>query len=158
MAISFPEFSHAPIDIHSHFNHGSPYDVPAVPVHNRSLEFMDAERQRFGITCVGMSTFASVLENYQCVAEENLYLHQLVQKTDSSSMSAPQFVQNLLISFTSQNFWYCQHSTSAVFCQDFMRFFRKRPLFSHFYHFCQKSPSGGYKIRAEMQVFLQLTF
>ena len=28
MEIEFPEFSHAPIDIHSHFNHGSLFDCP----------------------------------------------------------------------------------------------------------------------------------
>lgn len=56
MSISMPEFSHAPIDIHSHFNHGSTFDCPQSPVHNRTLEFLKTNYDRFGIICAGMST------------------------------------------------------------------------------------------------------
>ena len=80
--IQFPEFSHSPIDIHSHFNHGSPFDCPQKPIHFRSLEFMKAECDRFGIPFVGMSTYASLLYHPECVFEENEYLYDLVQKTD----------------------------------------------------------------------------
>ena len=82
MSIQMPEFSHPPIDIHSHFNHGSPFDCPEKPIHFRSLEFMRAETQRFGIPYVGMSTYASCLHNPECVYEENAYLYDLVQKND----------------------------------------------------------------------------
>ena len=82
MSVVMPEFSHPPIDIHSHFNHGSPFDCPEKPIHFRSLEFMRAETQRFGIPYVGMSTYASCLHNPECVYEENAYLYDLVQKTE----------------------------------------------------------------------------
>lgn len=82
MPFSIPDFSHPPIDIHSHFNHGSPFDCPQTPIHKRTLEFIKADYDRFGIACAGMSTYASVLQNPQCVLEENLYLHKLVQQTD----------------------------------------------------------------------------
>lgn len=80
--IQFPEFSHPPIDIHSHFNHGSPFDCPQLPTHNRTLEFMNAAYDKFGIPYVGMSTYASVLQNSECIYAENEYLYDLVQKTD----------------------------------------------------------------------------
>lgn len=80
--IQFPEFSHPPIDIHSHFNHGSPFDCPQLPIHDRTLAFMKATCDRFGIPYVGMSTYAAVLHHPECVYEENEYLFDLVQKTD----------------------------------------------------------------------------
>ena len=70
MSVQMPVFTHPPIDIHSHFNHGSPFDCPQVPIHNRTLEFMKVNYDRFGIACAGMSTYASVLQNPQCVFEE----------------------------------------------------------------------------------------
>ncbi len=79
--MTIPEFSHPPIDIHSHFNHGSPFDCPQAPIHNRTLEFMKANCDRFGIPYVGMSTYAAVLHHPECVYEENEYLHQLVKET-----------------------------------------------------------------------------
>ncbi len=82
MAIQFPEFSHAPIDIHSHFNHGSPYDTPQTQAHIRDLAYIKADYDRFGIYYAGMSTFASVIYHPECVVEENNYLHDLVQATD----------------------------------------------------------------------------
>lgn len=82
MPASMPDFSHAPIDIHSHFNHGSPFDCPQAPIHNRTLEFMKANYDRFGIVYAGMSTYAAVLHQTQCIFEENDYLHNLVQNTD----------------------------------------------------------------------------
>ena len=81
MPVMIPEFSRAPIDIHSHFNHGSVFDCPQKPIHQRSLEFVKADTDRFGIQYVGMSTYASVLQHPECVYEENEYLHGLVRKT-----------------------------------------------------------------------------
>ncbi len=80
--IQLPEFSHAPIDIHSHFNHGSPYDTPQTMAHIRDFDHIKAGYDRFGIYYAGMSTFASVVYHPECVVEENAYLHDLVQKTD----------------------------------------------------------------------------
>ena len=82
MPVTLPEFPHAPIDIHSHFNHGSPYDTPQTPAHIRDLDFVKAGYDRFGICYAGMSTFASVVYYPECVVEENEYLYDLVQKTD----------------------------------------------------------------------------
>jgi predicted TIM-barrel fold metal-dependent hydrolase len=75
-------FSHAPIDIHSHFNHGSPFDwrLPDNPLHLRDLDFVLEEQRNVGIECGGFSTFASVLEHPECIAEENEYLYRLAQK------------------------------------------------------------------------------
>ena len=82
MSVTMPAFSHPPIDIHSHFNHGSPFDCPQTPVHNRTLEFMKANYDRFGILNVGMSTYASVLQHPECIYEENQFMHRFVEETD----------------------------------------------------------------------------
>ena len=82
MKISFPEFSHAPIDIHSHFNHGSAYDMSQTMASIRDLPHIKAGYDRFGIYYAGMSTFASVGFRPECVEEENEYMHRLVQETD----------------------------------------------------------------------------
>lgn len=82
MNIEFPKFSCDPIDIHSHFNHGSPFDTPETMAHFRSLEHVKNGYDRFGIFYAGMSTFASVVYHPECVIEENEYLHKLVQETD----------------------------------------------------------------------------
>jgi len=82
--IRLPEFSHAPIDLHSHFNHGSPFDVsvPDKAVHNRDLSFVKAAYDHIGVCAAGMSTFASVFDHHECIPEENDYLRDTVQKTD----------------------------------------------------------------------------
>lgn len=83
--IAIPAFSHAPIDIHSHFNHGSPYDCPeTIPfdLHNRSLSFIKNAYDHIGVCAAGMSTYASVLEYPACIPEENLYLRELVRETE----------------------------------------------------------------------------
>ncbi|MBQ3591403.1 MAG: amidohydrolase [Clostridia bacterium] len=71
---------HAPIDIHSHFNHGSPYDCPENPLHIRSFDFVLEDHRHTGILCGGFSTFASVLDHPECIVEENNYLHCLAQE------------------------------------------------------------------------------
>ena len=81
MPVIMPEFSHPPIDIHSHFNHGSVFDCPQKPIHQRTLECVKADSERFGIQYVGMSTYASVLQHPECVYEENEYLNDFVRKT-----------------------------------------------------------------------------
>ncbi|MBE6953569.1 MAG: amidohydrolase [Ruminococcaceae bacterium] len=82
--VQLPLFSHAPIDIHSHFNHGSPYDDRGTPeeTHNRNLSFVKAGYDHIGVCAAGMSTFASVLTHPECVVEENRYLNDLVNRTD----------------------------------------------------------------------------
>ncbi len=82
MPVTLPEFSHAPIDIHSHFDHGAPTEPPQKPIHIIDLEHIKAGYDRFGIYYAGMSTYASVMFHPECIVEENEYLHDLVQKTD----------------------------------------------------------------------------
>ena len=80
--ITVPNFSHAPIDMHSHFNHGSPFDCAETKTHLRGIEYLEGVYRRAGIRQVGISTFASVLEHKECVAEENEYLHKLIDEKD----------------------------------------------------------------------------
>lgn len=77
-----PEFSHAPIDIHSHFNHGVPCDCPDTPLHRRDLAFVLSGYDRFGIEYCGMSTFGSVMEKTEYIEEENRFLHEYVKTCD----------------------------------------------------------------------------
>lgn len=76
--MKLPEFSHSPIDIHSHFNHGSPFDCPDDPIHRRDLDYIVAGYDNIGIEAYGMSTYASVLEHHECIVKENQYLHDYV--------------------------------------------------------------------------------
>lgn len=80
-----PEFEQKAIDIHSHFNHGSPYDDggPApLCLHNAGLEEIMAEHRRLGIAYTGMSTFASVLSE-KAVCEENEFLQKIADENES---------------------------------------------------------------------------
>ena len=82
MKIDFPKFSHPPIDIHTHFNHGvsGEYDTPAFAGTNRNtLDFFKREYTRFGIREFAASTYAAVMGS-ACVAEENDYLHALARQ------------------------------------------------------------------------------
>ena len=76
------EFQHSPIDIHSHFNHGSRFDCPEDEIHVRSFDFLESKYAKAGVKQVGFSTFASVLSHTECVLEENLYLHKLMEEKD----------------------------------------------------------------------------
>ena len=78
--LDFTKFTHAPIDIHSHFNHGSPFDCPENEAHLRSFEFLSSVYQKAGIKSVGFSTYASVLKHFECIPEENEYMHELAKK------------------------------------------------------------------------------
>jgi len=78
-SICLPEFDHAPIDIHSHFNHGSPFDCVEDESHIRGLEFIEGVYQKAGVLQVGISTFAPFF-HAASTAEENAYLHQLIQE------------------------------------------------------------------------------
>ncbi len=76
-----PNFTHSPIDVHSHFNHGSKFDCPETEAHIRDINFIESVYRRVGVTQVGISTFASVTEP-TCVSEENEYLHRLIEEKD----------------------------------------------------------------------------
>lgn len=76
------EFEHSPIDIHSHFNHGSRFDCPEEESHLRGLDFLEGVYQKAGVSKVGCSTYASVLNHVECVVEENAYLYKLIDEKD----------------------------------------------------------------------------
>ena len=80
--LDFTKFSHAPIDIHSHFNHGSPFDCPETEVHLRSYEFLRSVYEKAGVRSVGFSTYGSVLKHCECIFDENEYMHELAKKED----------------------------------------------------------------------------
>lgn len=75
-------FTHDPIDIHSHFNHGSQFDCPEDEIHFRGLDFVESVYDQVHGTQVGISTFASVLQHPECVAEENEYVHKLIDEKE----------------------------------------------------------------------------
>ena len=75
-------FRHTPIDIHSHFNHGSRFDCPEDDIHVRNFNFLESAYEKAGVKQVGFSTYASVLSHTECVVEENLYLHKLINEKD----------------------------------------------------------------------------
>lgn len=81
-AISFPNFTHSPIDIHSHFNHGSRFDCPEDERHIRGIDFIESVYHNAEVSQVGISTFASVLEHVESIIDENEYLHKLIDKKD----------------------------------------------------------------------------
>lgn len=82
--MEFPKFDRKAIDIHSHFNHGvagdhanpdfKEIDIP-------TLDFMRGENERFGISEVGYSTYASVLSDKH-IMEENEYLKSVSRETE----------------------------------------------------------------------------
>ena len=76
-----PDFTHSPIDIHSHFNHGSKFDCPETEAHIRGIDFIESEYRRVGVSQAGISTFASLMDP-TCVEEENEYLHRLIGEKD----------------------------------------------------------------------------
>ena len=80
--ISLPDFAHSPIDIHTHFNHGSPFDCPETPVHLRGLDFIESMYRRGGVFQAGCSTYASVLQQPECVVEENEYMYRLIEQKE----------------------------------------------------------------------------
>ena len=76
------KFTHAPIDIHSHFNHGSEFDCPETVAHLRGLDFLSSVYKNAYVYGVGFSSFPAVMEHCECIIEENEYLHKLAKKED----------------------------------------------------------------------------
>ena len=75
-------FTHAPIDIHSHFNHGSPCDCSENEMNLCGIDFIESIYRDAGVTQVGVSTFPSVLEHTECIVEENEYMHALIDEKE----------------------------------------------------------------------------
>ena len=80
--LDITKFTHPPIDIHSHFNHGSPFDCPETEIHLLSFEFLRSVYEKSGVKSVGFSTYGSVLKQCECIFEENEYMHELAKKED----------------------------------------------------------------------------
>lgn len=80
--IYLPEFSHSPIDIHSHFNMGTKYDCEDNPLMRRDFAFLEEVYKNAGVTQVGISNFASVLWQTESIYDENESLHNLTKQTD----------------------------------------------------------------------------
>lgn len=79
--LCLPSLDHSPIDIHSHFNHGTAFDTPQTEAHVRDFEFVEAEYKRVGIAGAGMSSFPAVTHP-ECIEDENNYLHKLTDQND----------------------------------------------------------------------------
>lgn len=75
----FNMLTQAPIDIHSHFNHGAVHDTTETEVYKCDLSFLESTYKNANVTAVGMSSFASVL-SHENVIEENDYLHKLADE------------------------------------------------------------------------------
>ncbi len=75
-------------DCHAHFDHGSPFDTPSgyggIPdnLHRRDAAWIGEQYRKLGILGGGFSTFASVMEHTECIAEENEYLFRLSREED----------------------------------------------------------------------------
>ena len=80
--LSVLNISHMPIDIHSHFDHGTPYDCPEDALHFRGLAYVESVYRRVNVTQVGICTFASVVHHPECVVAENEYLHKLIDEKE----------------------------------------------------------------------------
>ncbi|MBR5519279.1 MAG: amidohydrolase [Clostridia bacterium] len=80
--ILLPDFTHPPIDIHSHFNHGSAFDCPENEINVCGIDFIESVYDHANIAQVGISTFPAVLEHPECIVEENEYLHKLIDQKD----------------------------------------------------------------------------
>lgn len=57
------------IDIHSHFNIGSPFDCPESEIHKRNLSFMLADYDNCGISVGAFSPYSSILNG----GEKDIY-------------------------------------------------------------------------------------
>lgn len=79
--IFLPDFDRSPIDIHSHINHGAPVENPESEVYIPNCGFIESVYRSYGVSQVGLSTFASVLDA-KAVLEENRYLHQYVTEKE----------------------------------------------------------------------------
>ena len=79
--VKLPEFSHMPVDIHCHFNHGSDLDIAQSPISCSNIDFLRSAYDRIGIAWGGISTLASVYHpNGDGVVESNRWLQDFAQK------------------------------------------------------------------------------
>lgn len=80
--ILLSNFTHSPIDIHSHFNHGSRFDYPNNENHIRGIYFIESVYRNVSVSQVGISKFPSVFKHTECIIAENKYLHKLIDEKE----------------------------------------------------------------------------
>ena len=68
------------IDIHTHYNHGSPYDNPEDPAYRCDLDSLKAEYDHMNIVAGAYSSFASVISDKDILAE-NEHLYKIANST-----------------------------------------------------------------------------
>lgn len=79
--VKLPEFSHQPVDIHCHFNHGSEWDVADSSISRSDFDFICQSYAHMGIAWGGISTLASVYHpKGKGVVESNCWLQDFAQK------------------------------------------------------------------------------
>lgn len=69
------------IDMHTHINHGSPYDTDARVGYSADLDDLIMINRAAGIEKMFACTFASVLST-AAIPEENEYMHRLIDEVD----------------------------------------------------------------------------
>ena len=69
------------IDIHTHINHGSPYDTQIRTGYSADLDDLLMISRAAGIEKMFACTFASVLST-ETIPEENEYMHRLIDRVD----------------------------------------------------------------------------
>ena len=69
------------IDMHTHINHGSPYDTKTHEGYSADLDDLIVINRAAGIEKMFASTFASVLST-EMIPEENEYMHRLIDEVD----------------------------------------------------------------------------
>lgn len=69
------------IDMHTHINHGSPYDTTPRTGYSADLEDLILINRAAGIEKMFACTFASCLST-ETIPEENEYMHQLIDQVD----------------------------------------------------------------------------
>ena len=69
------------IDMHSHINHGSPYDTASHVGYSADLDDLIVINRAAGIEKMFACTFASCLST-ESIVEENVYMHQMINQVD----------------------------------------------------------------------------
>ena len=80
--IFLADMTHAPIDVHSHFNHGTRFDCAENEINACGIDFIESVYRQAGVSQVGVSTFPSVLDHTECIVEENEYMHRLIDEKE----------------------------------------------------------------------------
>lgn len=69
------------IDLHTHLNHGAPFDKKTTPLFRCDADFLHRMHESTNIVCGAFSTFASVLST-ENLPEENSFMRRFAQEND----------------------------------------------------------------------------